>query len=396
MLDRRETISIPGFGSLVLENLSAKLRTEPSEITPPQVNLSYYNTQTTSSALLRYLAGKYNITTDQAKLAYSKFTERFLNNLLNYGEVQIRGVANITRKDGHILVKPLDSFISRYYKNLNPLGLTKLKGNKKIKKKEKGDKQNDDKIGKNLTKLESADQLNVIESPDEKGENSEKALIKEKALNPIIPESSLQDNSKTSVKTIEKSVKKQNKNVFESELVKEKVSEYFDFESTPIQDDSNGSCLKWSVMALALMFLLCFGIWKGCGSGNSTVKPSVHVPLKENQSGKKSQSENLIVDSIERETIMETKSDLTKKEIVQSIPEDGICIVITGVFTSTKHIDKMKKELLSLGYRTYTEAYGPYTRVGIRFNCEGMDLEKRLESIRNKTKTKAWYLIPKD
>lgn len=118
ILDRRKTVSINGLGSLMLENRSAKVSEDGTEIQPPSAILSFFDTQTQNKPLRKYLADKYDLTKDQSKKAINKFSESVVNALSNYGEVNIKGVAYIQRKGGQIRVQANDGFINKYYKNL--------------------------------------------------------------------------------------------------------------------------------------------------------------------------------------------------------------------------------------------------------------------------------------
>jgi hypothetical protein len=89
------------------------------------------------------------------------------------------------------------------------------------------------------------------------------------------------------------------------------------------------------------------------------------------------------IQKIEEEPIVNTKTHTVKN-----------CIIITGSYQQSKSSLKMIEKLQSKGYQVYTEQHNNFTRVGISFDCENIDLKEYIYEIRNTISKDAWYLIP--
>ncbi len=126
LLDRRETVTLIGIGSITLESLSAKISEDEKTIAPPQVKLGFYEVQTDNEPLRKYLMYQYNLTKKDANKALKKYSQSVLNALANYGEVKLDGIANITTEDGKYKLKALESFKAKYYEGLPILPISKL------------------------------------------------------------------------------------------------------------------------------------------------------------------------------------------------------------------------------------------------------------------------------
>jgi len=135
LLDRRETVTIVGVGSLRLENLSAKITEDGKLISPPKAKLGFFDVQTNNEPLRKYLSFHYSIKKKDADKAIKKYSQSVINSLANYGEVKLQGIAKIKSKNGKYKVKAIDSFKSKYYEGLPTLPLSELKGKSKSKAK---------------------------------------------------------------------------------------------------------------------------------------------------------------------------------------------------------------------------------------------------------------------
>jgi len=484
LLDRRESVCLPGFGTLILEHLSAKLDTEQSTISPPAIKLSYYDTYTSIDPLVNYISTKYKLSQKEAKKAVSVFSERFINVLLNYEEVSIKNIARFIKKDGKIIIEPLETYISKYYRDFAKIKLKELNNDYKviptavISQLESDNEANDhsdaatatedhDQIEEGVELDSAVDLQNLLPEPTEveheeldtakllvdnlKEEASEEVDIengleqdvetlipekkddkdadepsssnyedKEKTTDVIIindtsekkiitPIPSAQDNTVVTNSIIKKSKEEldiknkleevrgqgseiigkvksevaqaKNETTEPNQAVAETISEYFEFEETPVYIDGNNfSWLKW----LGILFmsgLIFFGVWKGC---MTTEKPK--------------QSAQTLHKEMSEETLARESNDSNKDNktvIKNTLVTTDDCIIITGVYTSETNIESMKASLVDLGYDIYTESYGPYTRVGISFTCGDTDLKEEMYKVRSKTNATAWYLQPR-
>ena len=84
-----------------------------------------------------------------------------------------------------------------------------------------------------------------------------------------------------------------------------------------------------------------------------------------------------------------------KSEEIDVLSEESLrCIIITGSFKRTANADRMIKRLTDMGYSTYTEKFGAYTRVGVAFECAESKLIDSITSIRKKVNIQSWFLSP--
>lgn len=126
LLDRRETVTLVGIGSIKLESLSAKISEDKKTIAPPQVKLGFYEVQTENEPLRKYLMYQYKLTKKEANKAIKKYSQSVLNSLANYGEVKLEGIATISTSEGKYELKAIDSFKAKYYEGLPVLPISKL------------------------------------------------------------------------------------------------------------------------------------------------------------------------------------------------------------------------------------------------------------------------------
>ena len=125
VLDNRETVSFPGIGSLVLENLSAKIHDDGKSMSPPAVRLKLLDTETSNKPLRKYLVKTYDLNKKEAEKVISKFNQSLMNGLVNYGEIKIKGVTYIKKAKGVTTIQPVNKFIKKYYGDLPVITLVK-------------------------------------------------------------------------------------------------------------------------------------------------------------------------------------------------------------------------------------------------------------------------------
>ncbi|MDX1684161.1 MAG: hypothetical protein R3275_02935 [Saprospiraceae bacterium] len=88
------------------------------------------------------------------------------------------------------------------------------------------------------------------------------------------------------------------------------------------------------------------------------------------------------------------EEELTKDEAEDRLNdfEDRFCIIIVGSFKNQLNADRMLAKIDSMGLTSYTEPYGEYTRVGVKFDCYENDLYRRLFQLRGQFSQDAWIL----
>ena len=127
VLDQRKAVNIQGLGSLILEDTPASVSGDSMQIYPPTTELRFYETKTKNGPLRKHLMYKYNLKKEDAQKVIKKFSQSTVNTLLNYKEVNIKGVTRIKKSGLGYEIKPKKSFINKYYGGLPVLDMPKSK-----------------------------------------------------------------------------------------------------------------------------------------------------------------------------------------------------------------------------------------------------------------------------
>ncbi len=127
--------------------------------------------------------------------------------------------------------------------------------------------------------------------------------------------------------------------------------------------------LIWPILALLILILICFISFRTCQY------------LRSNSG----ETEQFVSDE-------PIETGLGDDSLLSDLPDS--CIIITGVFASSANVERMDEKLLAAGYEIYHETHGPYTRVGLSFECQDLILEDYIQNIRSSIADKAWYLDP--
>jgi len=149
-------------------------------------------------------------------------------------------------------------------------------------------------------------------------------------------------------------------------------------------------CLGPLMAALALVLLLAL-CYKGCSYAMNSYKKSKPSTVTTETSLSPAE-----MDDIENsDTINQSVAELNAGAALNG-DNPQTCVIITGVFSDYRNVNRMEKMLETKGYIVYQEEYGPYTRVGLEFDCIEEDLVDYIQKIRSSIPhaKKAWYLKP--
>ena len=425
VLEKREAVSLLGVGTIMLDNLSAKIVRDGKAITPPKAKLSLYDTQTSNAALKKYLIKKKGLSKKQAEKAINTFAESIVNKLLNYGEAKIEGVTYLYQNQGGIVLKPIKAFISRYYDDLPVLPLKKVKKKKRPTTPSQiteptvagkgpmsstvasGSGLQDKKPDNPVAKKTKPEPEKLEKQASLTSKNNETKLAPAKTLSsasnelktpsaPILtkePEVVIKPNAEATNAVPEKRPPIINetkplptKNIETSkatpssiEMKKEPTPQHYPY--TPPKDEGIGC--RGPILSLLGLILLFFLLWKGCN----------YVYSKAGSSAAKS------VDGEKTEVVNQLASEGTEDaasadgSVVTSVqPKE--CIIISGVFSDPINVRSMSRVITDRGLELYTESHKGLTRVGFKFDCDEEDLAPYLLDIRRKIHPKAWYLVP--
>ncbi len=159
--------------------------------------------------------------------------------------------------------------------------------------------------------------------------------------------------------------------------------------------DSENKPSEWSfwdvIISLCLSALILFFLAKTIEiflNGKDSLKP-----------GQKSEVQKEIRDSAQAITpiILPKEKPLagTYKEDKEVVEEHigKPCVIIVGSFKSARRAERLKERVISNGYLPFTQEYGAYHRVGVKFDCLTEDLYRKLFVLRGAFGKDAWILL---
>jgi len=127
VLDQRNSVHLPGIGTIRLENRPSKISADESAISPPSVILTHYNATTKNKALRKYLERKYDLSKVKADEAINSFSKVLIKTMKKHGKVEIEKLMTIKPNGKKYLVKAKKSYLKRYYEGLPVVELKKIK-----------------------------------------------------------------------------------------------------------------------------------------------------------------------------------------------------------------------------------------------------------------------------
>ncbi|NNE14738.1 MAG: hypothetical protein HKO66_13670 [Saprospiraceae bacterium] len=398
-LAERNPVGLYGLGTLSLDHVPADFGHLRKSLYPPKMDMIFTETMSNNSAIIDWLSLKYDITIEEAQKAFTSFCEKLLNAMVNYGKVNLQGVAYFYKDEDQILrCEPDQQFLSLFYRGLPEVEISLLSANKDVITPppvvpvDKPDSQSqliendietiEDNFGNIEEEIELIeDKAEEIEEVQEREEPIEHEAFDISLTNEKEESESL-GSTATPVIVNEISETVDNTKVVQSELTEPTNEVTWNPDNSNAKWDEGDSIfnLKTLLLLLALLLLLCIGYY-ACNKlmNNKGVLPPSDDPT------------NLID---------EDNPDLAAGLIDSSSLENGTvalpekCIIITGAFKYSRNAIRMQDKLVRAGYDVYKETNGNLTRVGFKYDCKNENLEDYLQNIRRTISKKAWYLDP--
>ena len=325
--------SILGLGTLFYDHHSAYLSDDKSQIFPPSNTLVFRESSEDSDQFVGYVANRLGIKPKKAIEKVDKYSQHIINNLLNYGKVDIPSVGQFTKDKG----EDIEFLQNRGEVNSDFFGLPPVKL-KPIQFFKNGD---------------MADAPMAVSTASMPSRTAAAVTIATKETSSTPP-------------------------------------------SYNYNDDDEGSWIKpllW-IFGLLLLFAL---LYKGCEaykSNQANLPPVSQVDSTEVDVQKGDEiggNENGDVDSSSdgtKEAIVDTTTKINK-------PTE--CVIILGAYESARNAMKMSTKISQLGYTPYEEYFDTMdvTRVGFKFDCSDKDLKDFMHKVRKEIAQDAWYLVPR-
>lgn len=359
VLDDRNPVTIAGLGTIVLEQVSASFGDQRETMLPPRMRMRFSEKQTPNRPILKWLAQKYNINQKEAEKALKQFSENVLNAFVNYGKVNVPGVAYLYKNtDQTINCEGDKSFLQLFYSDLPKVPIQIFKES-----------------------LSSTVSVGPVSQSKEAG--IEESIVAIKKTEPSIDKPEKKDN------TIHSKVI-MNQNLDE---VKSKYADVWNADKKYNHYDDENGCgfVSILIMFLALMAVLLFSYY-GCNKlmELTSTKDDVHAIVDKDSTDFTIDTsiDNFDLDSISGQDLVDSMA------LIPADIRPDRCVIITGVFGKARNVLKMQDILSRDGYEVYKEVNGGMTRIGIIFNCQNIDLVEYLQNIRRSYSAKAWYLRP--
>ena len=359
ILDERKIVTIQGLGSIKLIQKPAYFGDLRQSMFPPSVDMIFEETSSSNAPLVRRLMENEGLSKKNAEKALSKYCEAVVNALVNYRKVRLKGICRLDQsKSGKIKIIADPAFIGAYFKDLPEVPV------KIIPTKKTEDPVLEKEVESSITSVEDA--LVIPGLAEEK--TSEKTPE---------PKEVADDKAHSVVQSLIQEIKQEPPSVQAQTPIAEEtpVSEV---QWDPKAHDEGYGIIPWIIGAILLTALVAFTIFsiRQC-------KPSEEVPFSN-----ETDTEH-ITDMIVEDDNLQADSISTP---VAALPDK--CIIITGSFASQNNVQLMKNKVYDAGYEVYTEVSGNYTRVGLTFECNDVDLPSFLQNIRATIAPQAWYLDP--
>jgi len=374
LLADRLPVSLEGIGTLHLDHVPAQFGNNRESLLPPSVHLRLDSEIINSNVLREYLQKKYDLKAKTANAYISAFNQKLVASLINYGKVYIKGIGILEKNNaGEFNLEVDKNFIEAFYKAYPEVQAIVKKTVPK------------ERIQKDIL---PPPPIPEISAEDIESIPSEKVI--EKAQKPIpvfdLPKDSEPELSKGNGNP-KANIPQQSETIVPQQSKRsnidwdrpKKVYPKSDIEYKP----SIISPLLWTLALLFFLFLLfkaCSAILNTGTENNTEVESELNQMNNpfENADTTDALTGSLIAD--------EDINALTNR------PEE--CIIITGTFASSKNVERMKRKVVEAGYNLFEEPYGPYTRVGLSFSCEDVDLVDYIQEVRKQLDKQAWYLDP--
>ena len=383
-LAEHQAISLYGIGTLALNHIPASFGKQRQSLLPPTMKLNFSETNTSNTPLIDWLIKKYDISASDAEKAFKTFCERMLNAIVNYGKVNLKGVAYFHKDENAVLkCTPDKDFLKLFYKGLPEVPISLVKTSKATTKSPKT--TSDAEVVSSITTDLEPDTSKSIPAVDNSKSEAvstkfeKQADLKAKSIvQDVEPESILKQDLdrglNVSAQPPSSVAPKAIPVVQDNTNLKSTYDENAKWDPSPVKDgyesDSifNGRNIALLLGLLLLLILGYFGCQKFLGSDNDN--GSNEDPIV---------SDNLLpshVDTLSNGLV--DSSTLINTEV--PLPER--CIIITGAFEKSRNVIRMQDLLISQGYDVYKAVEGGLTRVGFRFDCQNEDLEDYLQNIR--------------
>lgn len=386
-------VGLYGIGTLSLVHNPASFGEQRKSLKAPTMSLHFSESNSSNTLLFKWLQEKYDISKSDAEKSFKIFCEKLLNGLVNYGKVNIKGIASFRQNDELALsCTPDKDFVNLFYKGLPEIPISHI---------DRRDLK-DPALSTVASPIVLDEPDSIVESNPEVDSHTEIIPIRdgsaseetdyEETFEITRKDFIVDDEAAIEIKPIvqdnTKVVAQMDSNVASS--LKEGSVDTFDATATwdpqPINTNHDADSIfngRNIALLLGLLLLLILGYF-GCQKFFNSSSDDAISP----------------VDPVEANHVAMTHADSISNGLIaesftfKGVPLPEKCIIVTGVFKKSRNAIRMQDLLLSKGYDVFQSVENGLTRVGFRFECREVDLEGYLQNVRRSISKKAWYLDP--
>lgn len=131
LLDKKGKVSLQGIGTISYSQEQAYFSPGKDALYPPRIQFSFTDEVNDVDALPELMVKNEKITIKEARDQVVAFSQKILNNLLNYDIVKIEGIGYLEKKNNNTHFIPSESIINNAYKGLQPLKAAPILRDKK-------------------------------------------------------------------------------------------------------------------------------------------------------------------------------------------------------------------------------------------------------------------------
>ena len=375
VLREQKKVYVPGIGTFSLVHSSASFKNDNTDLSPPQLSLSFDDSESNDHSLLKYILDTGRLTEEKANKKIEQFIESAFNKLLNVDSFLIDGVGTISKSTGQdkVSFEPNLAELTKEFNDLRPLKLTPIS---------------------RMAEMNAMTQSSISAQPvQDSGWSPLRVLLLSLLLIALwFLGKYLYENYNNQVGKVKTEVIDQqgidDKTALSESNERELKQKYEEIDEliNPLDDKGNASTQAAQV-----------GQENNGLKGQTTIDSEGVDDLAKDNNAKEeaSQQEDSKGQSSDKSIDQSKLEDVTSQnKHAEIIPESGECIIIVGSFIKSLNAIKMVSQLERKGYTVYQSEYKGFSRVGLKYDCADEDLEAYLQNIRKKISKKAWYLSP--
>ena len=325
--------SILGLGTLFYNNHSAYLSDDKSQIFPPSNTLLFKDDVDDTDQFAYYVANRLGIKPVKALEKVDNYAQHLVNNILNYGTVEIPSIGSFTKTEGKDIVFAQEhGEVNSAFFGLLPVKL------------------------KPIQFFKDGDMADA----------------------PMAVSTASVPNRTAAASTI-------------AATTNSSTTPTYNY-----NDDDESSWIKPLLWIFGVVLLSAL-LYKGCQSYNNGQAGLPPVSQIDSTDVDGDHSGLVTDDGKTIGSDTSTHGKVTIVDNTTKTRKPTECIIILGAYESARNAMKMSSRITQLGYTPYEEYFDTMdvTRVGFKFDCSEKDLQDFMHEVREDIAQDAWYLVPR-